>query len=178
MLALSCLSSQIVLNFVFDYILILWRSFCKANCITCAKHDTRSKSCTFVFTSSNSRLVRNNCTNSICKIKLLAALSFVITFNWSSNFVLQLCLASLSSIFVRYESLLYVQKSAESRDRFIECRWNTHLSSNNSDDWKRISNLMRKRSSFRHQIMHVITDFVSLHIEAWDVILWWRKTKI
>ncbi len=92
--ALSCLSFQVVFSFAFDFILILSRNFYKVNWITCARHDTRFISWTFVFILLNNRFVRNNRTSLICKIKLLKALSFVTTFKRFFN----LCRTIMSCI--------------------------------------------------------------------------------
>jgi hypothetical protein len=82
---LFCLSSLIVLKFAFDFILIFFKNFCRINCITCARQDTRSTLRTFNSTSTNIRLIRNKWFNFVCMIKLLKAFSFVTTYKCSFN---------------------------------------------------------------------------------------------
>ncbi len=78
--ALSCLSSQLVRKFsFFEFILILSKRYFKVNWMTCARQDILFESRTFVSMLSNI-LVRNKSINSSCIVRLFSTLSFVITY--------------------------------------------------------------------------------------------------
>jgi hypothetical protein len=132
--ALLSLSFQLVWKSSFlKFILIFSSSSRKVNCITCARHDTRSIFLTLKSTSSNV-LVRNMRSNFLCIVLLLSTLSFVITSIRSCN----LCREIISCIiFASLDSICdseYAQTSTIVHDNFNYRRWSKRLQQNILND--------------------------------------------